>query len=181
MAILPVISLFLVAIISPTTLAYNVVDFGARVDGRTDSTAAFLRAWRAACNSATPATVYVPRGTFKLKTTAFNGPCRSRIQFQIDGTLVAPHNHFSLGNSEFWIQFYKVSRLSIRGGTVDARGARYWSCRKHDQNCPTAAKVIQFNQFILAIELESYLPSIEFYEKLTINSSKIFTNFRLYM
>lgn len=142
MAISKIIFFISISVLAFPIGAYNVVHFGARGDGRTDSTASFLRAWKAACSSSRPSSVYVPRGIFLLKTASFNGPCTSnRIQFQIDGTLVAPHHHFALGNSGFWIMFYKVSGLSIHGGTIDARGARYWSCRKHDGNCPAAPQV----------------------------------------
>lgn len=135
--------LFLCTVCLSTTniAAYNVVRFGARGDGRTDSTLSFLRAWKSACSSARPATVYVPRGTFLIKTVTFSGPCRSRIRFQIDGTLVAPHNYRALGNSGFWILFHKVSRLTIYGGTIDARGSGFWACRKNGHNCPFGARV----------------------------------------
>ncbi|XP_027127373.1 polygalacturonase-like [Coffea arabica] len=125
---------------SPLIAAYNVVNFGARGDGRTDSTAAFLWAWMSACSSASPATVYVSRGNFLIRAASFSGPCRSRIQFQIDGTLVAPDNYYVIGNSGFWILFYKVSRLTISGGTIDTRGNEFWSCRKNGNNCPAGAR-----------------------------------------
>ncbi|KAG7579289.1 Glycoside hydrolase family 28 [Arabidopsis thaliana x Arabidopsis arenosa] len=50
---------------------YNVVSFGAKPDGRTDSTKAFLGAWPAACRSAAAVTVTVPRGSFLLKPVEF--------------------------------------------------------------------------------------------------------------
>ncbi|KAK4489084.1 hypothetical protein RD792_004878 [Penstemon davidsonii] len=128
-----------------TTSAYNVVNFGARGDGRTDSTQAFLRTWKAACSSATPAAVSVPRGTFLVRSISFNGPCRNRILFQITGTIVAPDNYNSVGNYEFWILFYKVSRLSIVGGTIDAKGSKLWSCRRNKfNNCPFGARSLSF-------------------------------------
>nr|GME07938.1 polygalacturonase-like [Ipomoea batatas] len=130
---------FAFMLVSPS-LAVNVVGYGARGDGRTDSTAAFHRAWAAACRSARPAVVYVPRGLFLIRPVAFNGPCRSRITFQIDGTLVAPRNIYAIGNSEFWILFYKVSGLSLQGGTIDARGQGFWNCRTRGQNCPRGSR-----------------------------------------
>ncbi|XP_057777791.1 polygalacturonase-like [Salvia miltiorrhiza] len=126
------------------SLAYNVVSFGARGDGRTDSTAAFLRTWKAACSSATPASVSVPRGKYLLKSIWFTGPCRSRINFEMSGTIVAPDNYNIIGNSEFWILFYKVSRLTVVGGTVDAKGHAFWSCRLRNGRCPAGARSITF-------------------------------------
>ncbi|KAL3506943.1 hypothetical protein ACH5RR_032325 [Cinchona calisaya] len=140
-AISLILFLSIVVLVSPIA-AFNVVQFGARGDGITDSTLSFLRAWIFACNSARPVTLYVPRGTFLIKTVTFSGPCRSRIQFQIDGTLVAPDNYYAIGNSGFWILFYKVSRLSVYGGTIDARGSGFWACKKNGHNCPAGARSI---------------------------------------
>ena len=122
---------------------YNVVKFGAKPDGRTDSTKAFLGAWQAACRSAASVTVTVPRGSFLLKPVEFRGPCRSKITFQIYGTIVAPSDYRGLGNSGYWILFVKVNRISINGGTLDARGASFWACRKSGKSCPAGARVRQ--------------------------------------
>ncbi|KAJ4723882.1 putative Polygalacturonase [Melia azedarach] len=122
----------------------NVISFGAKPDGETDSTTPFLQAWASVCNSSNPATVYVPRGRFLIKSISFNGPCRSRIVFQIDGTIVAPSSYSSLGNSGFWILFYKVDGLSLQGGTFDATGADYWACRKAGKDCPPPTRSISF-------------------------------------
>ncbi|KAL0322773.1 UNVERIFIED_CONTAM: Polygalacturonase [Sesamum angustifolium] len=96
------ILLVLIAAVFSPAAAYNVVNFGARGDGQTDSTAAFLHAWKAACSSATPAAVSVPRGT------------------------------------------YLVSRLTVVGGTFDAKGSKFWSCRRGTNNCPVGARSISF-------------------------------------
>ncbi|CDP19167.1 unnamed protein product [Coffea canephora] len=153
-----ILFLSIFSLYSPLIAAYNVVNFGARGDGRTDSTAAFLRAWMSACSSASPATVYVPRGNFLIRAVSFSGPCRSRIQFQIDGTLVAPDNYYVIGNSGFWILFYKVSRLTISGGTIDARGNGFWSCRKSGNNCPAGARsmMLMWCNDVLVSGLTSY-------------------------
>ncbi|KAL2242364.1 polygalacturonase-like [Sesamum indicum] len=139
-----ILLVLIAAVLSPAA-AYNVVNFGARGDGRTDSTAAFLRAWKAACSSATPAAVSVPRGTYLVRSIWFTGPCRSRILFEISGTIVAPNNYNDIGKSEFWILFYKVSRLTVVGGTLDAKGSKFWSCRRGGNNhCPVGARSIAF-------------------------------------
>ncbi|KAL0368715.1 UNVERIFIED_CONTAM: Polygalacturonase [Sesamum calycinum] len=44
------------------TPTYNVQSFGAKPDGKSDCTKAFLSAWGAACAATAPATIYVPRG-----------------------------------------------------------------------------------------------------------------------
>ncbi|KAJ6734035.1 PECTIN LYASE-LIKE SUPERFAMILY PROTEIN [Salix koriyanagi] len=124
---------------------YNVMRFGAKPDGKTDATQPFLKAWSAACRSATPPTIYVPRGRYLLKAIVFRGPCKSKITFQIGGTLVAPTDYRALGNSGYWILFIKINRVSVIGGTLDARGAGFWACRKYRQNCPVGASSLTFN------------------------------------
>ncbi|CAK9141490.1 unnamed protein product [Ilex paraguariensis] len=133
--------------------AYNVVDFGAQPDGQTDSTSPFLRAWMAACSSVETATIYVPFGTFLIKPIIFSGPFKGRVFFRIDGTLVAPQDYRALGNSGCWILFPEVSMVSIRGGTIDARGAGFWECRKSGRNCPVGAKILMILKMIPEQEL----------------------------
>ncbi|PSS34848.1 Polygalacturonase [Actinidia chinensis var. chinensis] len=125
--------------------AYNVISFGAKPDGQTDSTQAFLRAWTSACNSVQAATIYVPRGRFLLKAVVFRGPCKNQINVQIDGTLIAPLDYRAMGNSGNWILFIKVNRVRVTGGTLDAKGAGFWACRASGNNCPVGARSITFN------------------------------------
>ncbi|KAF9663096.1 hypothetical protein SADUNF_Sadunf17G0003000 [Salix dunnii] len=130
------VALFLFYIFQQSNASYNVITFGAKPDGKTDSTQSFLKAWSAACSSASPSIVYVPQGSYLLKAIVFSGPCKNKITVQIDGTLVAPTDYRALGNSGYWILFIKVNRVSVFGGTLDARGAGFWACRKSGVNCP---------------------------------------------
>ncbi|KAK7317919.1 hypothetical protein RJT34_02546 [Clitoria ternatea] len=125
---------------------YNVVSFGAKPDGKTDSTKAFLNAWSKACASPNPASIYVPQGRFLLKTATFNGQCANKaISITIDGTLVAPSTYEVIGNSDVWLHFERVDGVSIRGGVLDAQGNALWECKnsKHS-NCPTGATTLGF-------------------------------------
>ncbi|KAJ1440046.1 Pectin lyase fold/virulence factor [Sesbania bispinosa] len=124
---------------------FNVVSFGAKPDGKFDSSKPFLRAWSSACKSNGPATIYVPQGSFMLKQVTFWGPCMNEIHFRIDGTIVAPSDYWSLGNSGYWILFMKVNGLSIYGGTLDGRGSAYWRCRRSRNSCPAGARSISFS------------------------------------
>ncbi|KAL6504135.1 hypothetical protein OROGR_026058 [Orobanche gracilis] len=137
--------LILIAMHVSPHAAYNVVSYGARGDGRTDSTSSFHRAWTPACASARPASVSVPRGKFLVGPLTFTGPCRNRILFEISGTIVAPDNYNVIGNSAFWILFHKVSGLTVVGGTIDAKGSKFWSCRRGRFNrCPGGARSMSF-------------------------------------
>ncbi|KDP29561.1 hypothetical protein JCGZ_19274 [Jatropha curcas] len=125
--------------------AFNVITFGAKPDGKTDATKAFLNAWAAACNSASASIIYVPKGRYLIKAIVFRGPCKNRITVKIDGTIVAPVDYRALGNSGYWILFIKVNRVSVVGGTLDAKGAGFWNCRRTGKNCPVGARSITFN------------------------------------
>ncbi|KAF2325610.1 hypothetical protein GH714_031052 [Hevea brasiliensis] len=125
-----------------TYLSYN---YGAKPDGKTDATQAFLRVWAAACSSATASTIYVPKGRYLIKAIEFRGPCKSRIRVQIDGTIVAPLDYRALGNSGYWILFIQVNGVSVFGGSLDAKGAGFWACRRAGKNCPVGARSITFN------------------------------------
>ncbi|OVA10644.1 Glycoside hydrolase [Macleaya cordata] len=123
--------------------SYNIINFGAKSDGRTDSTKSFLQAWASACSSIKPATLYVPKGQYLIKQAVFEGPCKSRVIIQIDGTLVAPMDYWALANSRNWILFDSIDGVSINGGTLDGRGSAYWACKIAGQNCPQGAMILR--------------------------------------
>ncbi|KAL2336107.1 hypothetical protein Fmac_010553 [Flemingia macrophylla] len=127
------------------TSTYNVVNFGAKADGKTDCTKPFIKAWQSACSSLSPATIYVPKGRYLLGNTNFRGPCKRKVTFLIAGTLVAPEDYTALGNSGFWILFNHVENVVISGGKLDAKGAAFWNCRRSGKNCPVGARSMTFN------------------------------------
>ena len=127
---------------------HNVVSYGAKPDGTTDSTSAFLNAWGAACASANASTITVPKGTFLLASLAFDADyCKtSHITFCIHGTLVAAP---VLPQPTTWLSFHGVTGVSIFGGTLDAKGPPLWACKASTTNCPTGATVhTNFSYFI---------------------------------
>ncbi|XP_038888873.1 polygalacturonase-like [Benincasa hispida] len=125
--------------------SFNVISFGAKGDGKTDSTKSFLKAWTSACSSSTPSTINVPKGRFLLTPITFRGPCNNHITFRLNGTLVAPLDYRALGNSGYWILFIKVDGVSFFGGNIDAKGAGYWACKKAGKQCPVGARSLTFN------------------------------------
>ncbi|KAL6616521.1 hypothetical protein ACP70R_038791 [Stipagrostis hirtigluma subsp. patula] len=127
----------------PAGAMHNVLRYGARPDGVTDSTAAFLRAWADACRSPLPAAVYVPPGRFLVaRATTFSGPCASRaVAFAVAGTVVAPAG-YGRGRddaSDRWITFENVEGLTVAGGTLDGRGRALWACKRRRHGCPFGA------------------------------------------
>ncbi|KAA8532172.1 hypothetical protein F0562_006686 [Nyssa sinensis] len=129
---------------SATEVTYDVLNLGAKADGYTDSTKAFLRAWTAACDSTKPATIYVPPGRYLLGKAHFGGQCKnSGITIHIEGTLLAPSDYNLIGNAGNWLLFEGVNGVSIIGGILDGQGTGLWACKASGKSCPTGATVIK--------------------------------------
>ncbi|XP_042448844.1 polygalacturonase ADPG2-like [Zingiber officinale] len=134
------ISLFVIFLLAAEILAdeptYNVVNFGAKGDGNTDDTQAFVNAWSSICrNSTGPSTLLIPAGnTFLLDRIVFQGPCNyvvhvkqcsmeaanslrlmSCTNVQISGLKLinSPMMHISVGKS---------ANVDIRGITISSPG-----------------------------------------------------------
>ncbi|KAB2046855.1 hypothetical protein ES319_A13G004900v1 [Gossypium barbadense] len=112
-------------------------------------------AWEAACSSADPTMIYVPKGRYLLGSMAFKGGCKSpHITIRIDGTLVAPQDCRVLGKSTDWLSFEGVNGVSILGGALDAKGPSLWACKcwnifkylykASHSNCPSGATTLSF-------------------------------------
>ena len=71
---------------------FNVTDFGAVADGKTDDSRAFLRAWMKACATPGRPAVVVPGGggSYLLHPLVFRGPCRGYMEVRVAGVLRAP-------------------------------------------------------------------------------------------
>ncbi|KAI3470302.1 hypothetical protein Pfo_026965 [Paulownia fortunei] len=126
--------------------SYNVVSFGAKSDGNSDCTKAFLSAWGAACATTQPATIYVPPGRYLLRNAYFTGKlCKNtEITIRIDGTLVAPTDYNVIGNASSWLKFHRVTGVSIYGGTLDGQGTDLWACKNSGESCPKGATSLAF-------------------------------------
>ncbi|XP_040999977.1 polygalacturonase-like [Juglans microcarpa x Juglans regia] len=134
-----------IVLAAPVT-TYSVVSLGAKADGKTDSTQAFISAWTKACASVNPAVIYVPAGRFDLGKVVFNGPCKnSAIGIRIDGTLVAPSDYSVLGNEGNWLLFEHVDGVTISGGILDGQGTGLWDCKSSGKSCPSGATTLEFS------------------------------------
>ncbi|XP_023511455.1 polygalacturonase-like [Cucurbita pepo subsp. pepo] len=134
--------LFFFFFFSVSSTTFNVVDFGAKPDSKTDMSKAFEAAWTSACRSSAAVTIYVPKGRFYLSTTTFNGPCsNNEITMHVDGTLVAPSDY----GVENWITFRHVDGVSVFGGVLDGQGAGLWDCKNSHKSCPLGATSLEFS------------------------------------
>ncbi|PKA64283.1 Polygalacturonase [Apostasia shenzhenica] len=119
---------------------YNIVDFGAKLDGRTDSSAALQAAWRKACSATMSATVVVPKGRFFVSRALLQGPCNNNnLRVVIHGTITADSGFSSASE---WITFKYVQGLSVHGGTFDARGQALWACKAARRSCPSGSTAV---------------------------------------
>ncbi|XP_031382582.1 polygalacturonase At1g48100 [Punica granatum] len=113
-----------------TSTTFNVLDYGAKGDGKADDTKAFQAAWAAACKVAA-STLEVPSGSvFLVKPISFSGPnCEADIVFQLDGKIIAPTTSSDWGSGLLqWIEFTKLKKITIRGkGIVDGHGSVWWN------------------------------------------------------
>ncbi|KAK1379418.1 polygalacturonase-like [Heracleum sosnowskyi] len=127
------------------SVTFNVVELGAIPDGKTDSSKSFLDAWKAACGSVVPASIYVPPGRFLIQGLYFGDKCKTKnVLFRIDGLLVAPADFFVTGNMANWIDFREVDGVTISGGILDGQGIGLWDCKLAGKSCPSGATTLGF-------------------------------------
>ncbi|KAL3843570.1 hypothetical protein ACJIZ3_000973 [Penstemon smallii] len=124
---------------------FSVLSYGAVGDGVTDDTKAFKMAWDASCQ-ADSATILVPKHySFMIQSTIFTGPCKNRILFQIQGSLMppdGPHLWPKVYNKRQWLVFYRINGMSMQGGgLIDGRGQKWWDlpCKPHKRKIGTTA------------------------------------------
>ncbi|KAI9123308.1 hypothetical protein K1719_006197 [Acacia pycnantha] len=130
----------------------NVMSFGAKPDGKSDSTQGFMQAWQAVCKSTTPARMYVPAGSFLVDSMFFQGPCTTPgdITVQVEGTVLASTDPSVYENGE-WLMFENLNGFKLIGsGTFDGQGKSFWefnvNCDKNQgSTCVRLPSSIFFN------------------------------------
>ncbi|KAJ4758164.1 Pectin lyase-like superfamily protein [Rhynchospora pubera] len=110
---------------------FDVRSNGAVGDGKTDDTKAFKVAWDLACNKTGQAKILVPKGSFLLNPTEFQGPCQNNLIFQVDGNIIAQEDPKSWPSGiDSWLVFNRVDGLTVQGGGfLDGKGENWWSCK----------------------------------------------------
>ncbi|GAV65226.1 Glyco_hydro_28 domain-containing protein, partial [Cephalotus follicularis] len=113
---------------------FNVMDFGAVADAKTDNGMAFVEAWNQACNWEGTARVVVPQGTYLVSYAVFQGPCRGPTTFQLNGVIKATSGLSSI-NGVSWITFQYLKDFMLVGpGTFDGQGETAWLLNDCSQN-----------------------------------------------
>ncbi|XP_076952991.1 putative polygalacturonase At3g15720 [Bidens hawaiensis] len=126
---------------------FDVTSYGAKGDGSTDDSQAFLRAWDKLCEDSNDPTLVIPSDmTFLLSPVAFNGSlCKSEnTNIKLLGNITAPNTLNGWKDCyerRFWIYFTSVRGLTIDGpGQFDGQGAVWWKQTETTETCdrPTA-------------------------------------------
>ncbi|KAK2651667.1 hypothetical protein Ddye_011523 [Dipteronia dyeriana] len=116
--------------------AFNVQDYGAVGNGKSDDSTAFLKAWNETCSATTGTpTMIIPKGkTFLVHAIDFLGPCKSTtVYVQLSGTVKAPEDPSAWKDHDVakWLGFEGIKGLNIVGfGQLDGSGQKWW-----DQSC----------------------------------------------
>ncbi|XP_024011066.1 probable polygalacturonase At3g15720 [Eutrema salsugineum] len=111
---------------------FDVLKYGAKGDGTTDDSKAFVDAWKAVCgNGGNNKTLLIPSdNTFLLQPIVFQGPCKSpSVQVQFNGNIVAPKSkaEWSDYKNLSWVGFKDIIGLTVTGsGTINGRGSSFW-------------------------------------------------------
>ncbi|KAK4836986.1 hypothetical protein QYF36_001901 [Acer negundo] len=124
---------------SATVTTVSVDDFGAKGDGTSDDTQAFMKAWKRTCHSSPGAVMVVPgEKTYRVKPIRFSGPCKAKnLTVQIYGTIEASDDRSDYKKDKsHWLVFDNVDNLMVQGGgsgTINGNGNIWWqhSCKIH--------------------------------------------------
>ncbi|XP_062103562.1 polygalacturonase-like [Humulus lupulus] len=122
-----IISLLVFLTISVTVncLTFDVTKYDGRPNS--DITQAITNAWKDACAAPTSAKLVIPKGIYKSRKGFFFGPCKSPIEFQLEGTLQAPSTANGFLKGDGWVTFERINKLSVYGGgTFDGQGKDSW-------------------------------------------------------
>ncbi|KAK6278554.1 hypothetical protein POUND7_018821 [Theobroma cacao] len=138
--------------VGPDVKHFNVLDYGAKADGKTDSSINFIRAFKAACNYNGNAMMVIPDGNFLIGPVIFSGPCfnPSPLIIQANGMVKAQSDisYYAGGADDTdWITLQSIDGLILTGhGTFHGQGAEVWkynNCGKKS-NCVRLPATIDF-------------------------------------
>ncbi|XP_022722902.1 exopolygalacturonase clone GBGE184-like [Durio zibethinus] len=146
--------------VGPDVKVFNVLEYGAKADGKTDSSINFIRTFKAACNFHGNAMMVIPDGNFLIGPVIFAGPCfnPSPLIIQANGLVKAQADISYYGggaDGTDWITFQSIDGLILSGhGTFHGQGAEVWKYNNCDKksNCvrlPATLKFIRVNDAII--------------------------------
>ncbi|XP_027183734.1 polygalacturonase-like [Coffea eugenioides] len=110
--------LFFTCIAQAQTGPIDVTQLGAKPDGSADMSQVLADAWKQACNSTTASTILIPKGTFLLKDAKLEGPCKTPVEIQIQGTIKAPEDPAQISKDKEWMTIIYTLSLNLVNNAV---------------------------------------------------------------
>ncbi|XP_047259981.1 polygalacturonase-like [Capsicum annuum] len=143
-----VVVLFLVQLGESQNATFDITKYGAKSDA--DISEALLSAFKEACQSTSPSTIVIPKGTFQMNQVKLEGPCKGPLELQIQATLKAPSDPNQLKTGE-WLTINKLDGFTMSGGgTLDGQGKAAWEC-KESKKCTKLPNNLSFNSLTNSI------------------------------
>ncbi|XWS53577.1 hypothetical protein CRYUN_Cryun10bG0013300 [Craigia yunnanensis] len=138
--------------VGPDVKTFNVLEYGAKADGKTDSSINFIRTFKAACNFHGNAMMVIPEGNFLIGPVIFSRPCfnPSLLIIQANGMVKAQSDISYYGggaDGTDWITFQGIDGLILSGrGAFHGQGAEVWKYNNCAQNanCVRMAATMKF-------------------------------------
>ncbi|KAL3725347.1 hypothetical protein ACJRO7_030372 [Eucalyptus globulus] len=128
---------------------FDVTQYSAKADGKTDNSMAFVKAWNAACHNSGPAKLVIPTGTFLSGPVVFQGPCEGSnpITVEVNGTIIASTD-ISEYSEDGWFSFELIDGLVLKGGIFDGQGQTAWPYNdcKRNKDCQHLPVSLKFNK-----------------------------------
>ncbi|XP_022749043.1 exopolygalacturonase clone GBGE184-like [Durio zibethinus] len=146
--------------VGPDVKTFNVLEYGAKADGKGDSSINFIRTFKAACNFHGNAMMVIPEGNFLIGPVIFSGPCfnPSPLIIQANGIVKAQSDISYYGggaDGTDWITVQGIDGLILTGhGTFHGQGAEVWkynNCAKKSScvRLPATMKFLRVNNAII--------------------------------
>ncbi|EYU46750.1 hypothetical protein ABFS82_04G012800 [Erythranthe guttata] len=157
---------------------FNVMDYGAKADDdTTDNAPAFIKAWRAACDSNGAGKVLIPAGNnFFSGEIVFAGPCAGQqaITIEIQGNMSALPDP-SVYSGGAWIMVERAENIEVTGsGTINAHGEAAWQYA--DDNNHLAVSLVFQGVGNCKLNNLNFVNSMGFHTKVTDSHDVTVTN-----
>ncbi|PHT94658.1 Polygalacturonase [Capsicum annuum] len=116
-----------------TNAIIDIQDFGAKGDGLSDDTQAFIKAWDKACKAENGVLLIPRHKIYYIGPIKFHGPCKKGLRMMINGELRASKDLSDYNEDRrHWLLFQNMENFVVEGvGSIDGNGHVWWirSCK----------------------------------------------------
>nr|XP_043630213.1 exopolygalacturonase-like [Erigeron canadensis] len=103
--------IFMFMVVVSQAHVFDITKFGAKPGSEISKP--LCDAWRAACGTPAPSKLLIPKGQFCLNVIEFKGPCKARVEVQIDALLIGPKDPKVIPKGKQWITFSYINGLTV--------------------------------------------------------------------